>query len=188
MLLLLATFSVATLLFVLLLWLRFRLIILIIVFAIHASTVHVHEVAGILSEVQVILECLPHVEIIEVHSDLHRLVKSVHQLLSLLVLIVLVLATFGGLAGLEAVVERFGGDSFDNLTGLASLLVLLLFLDFFGSKIFAILPVDWGSKSLDNLLLRIILELDLKTELLIGEVVILFECQLNGGGRWVRTL
>jgi len=55
-----------------------RLIVFIIIVAIAVIMImHVHEIAWVLPKVQVVLERLPHVEIIEVEGDLHGLIDGV---------------------------------------------------------------------------------------------------------------
>ena len=106
-------------------------------------SMHVHEVAWILTEVKVVLESFPVVQVVEIENDLHRLIKGVKKLLCLFIRLFIIFVTFrhvGSFSAFEAVKETFSWDCLYDLTSFTSLLVLLLFLNFFLAQILSILP------------------------------------------------
>lgn len=142
--------------------------------------VHASEVAEGLAEIKIVFKCFPVVEVVEVHSYLHRFVETVKNLCRFFILIVFcVFDAFRSFFALKDVEKAISCDSLHNCASFTSFLVLLLFLNLLFGEVFTVLPVNQSALRLNNFVLLVVFKSNHKLKSFVGEVLVVTESKLD---------
>lgn len=142
--------------------------------------VHTSEVSEGLAEVKIVFKSFPVVEVVEVHSYLHRFVESVKNLCRFFVLIVFsVFDALRSLLALKDVEKAISCYSLHNCASFTSFLVLLLFLNLLFGEVFTVFPVNQSALRLNNFVLLVVFKSNHKLKSFVGEVLVVTESKLD---------